>query len=79
MSISKYVYNKVAALTDRGKVFDIIYFAYAKHLKFYSMTSLSLNWRDMNLVDGLLQWIRVWLDGHTQKLWSMTQCLNRDQ
>lgn len=49
----KYVYNRVAALVDRGRVFDINYFICAKHLKMYSMTSLALNWRDVNLVKRL--------------------------
>lgn len=54
VSLKKYVY-RVAALVDRGRVFDIICFACAKHLKLYSVTFLSLNWRDMNL------WIALWI------------------
>lgn len=63
----KYVYNRVAGLVDRGRVFDIIYFACAKHLKLYSMTSLSkLERREFGGWTAL--WIRIWLHGHTRRV-----------
>ncbi|GAB0191261.1 mitochondrial enolase superfamily member 1 [Grus japonensis] len=47
-------YNEVTVLVDKGSATDVIYWTCAKHLTLSCTTSLSLNWKDMDLTDGPL-------------------------
>lgn len=42
-------------LMNRGKETDVIYLDCKKHLTLSHVLSFSLNWKDMGLMDGLLE------------------------
>lgn len=44
--------NRVTALLDQGRATDLVYPGYTEHLMLSHATSLSLNWGDMDLMDG---------------------------
>ncbi|GAB0178860.1 mitochondrial enolase superfamily member 1 [Grus japonensis] len=44
----------VAVLMDKGSATDVIYLSCARHLTLSHTTPLSLNWRDMDSIDGPL-------------------------
>ncbi|GAB0204767.1 mitochondrial enolase superfamily member 1 [Grus japonensis] len=47
-------YDGVTASVDKGRVRDIATWTFARHLTLSHTTSLSLNWRDMDSMDGPL-------------------------
>ncbi|KAJ7406043.1 rna-directed dna polymerase from mobile element jockey-like [Pitangus sulphuratus] len=46
-------YDGVTIAADKGKATDVIYLNFVEPLTRSSTTSFSLNWRDMNFMDGL--------------------------
>ena len=72
-------YNRVTTLVGKGRATDAISWTGAKHLALSPMTSLSLSWRGVDLMDGALSGEGIGWMVTLKELWSTARCPSGEQ